>query len=198
MPRITRQKGSDFDLFISYWYDLSLLLEPVSFLYQHQIKSRVPRGIVNTHQHSPTKCTPAENKNMRNGLALLLADTDGASTAAGSLGVLTTDTQTPVVTQTTVGADLLQALEILTELAVQTVGQNLGVLAVGDVALSVEEPGGDLVLGGVLEDGDDTLEFFGGELTSAVSSQLLLLSNRHHSLHSLSRSLSLVDAVEID
>jgi hypothetical protein len=103
-----------------------------------------------------------------NGLALLLADTDGASTAAGSLGVLTTDTQTPVVTQTTVGADLLQALEILTQLAVQTVGQNLGVLAVDDVALSVEEPGGDLVLGGVLEDGDDTLEFFGGELTSAV------------------------------
>lgn len=140
----------------------------MSFLYQHQIKSRVPRGFV-THQHSPTKSTPAENKkDIHNGLALLLADTDGASAAASSLGVLTTDTETPVVTQTTVGADLLQALKILTELAVQTVGQNLGVLAIDDIALSVEEPGGDLVLGGVLEDGDDTLEFFGGELTSAV------------------------------
>lgn len=72
------------------------------------------------------------------------------------------------MTETTVGADLLQTLEVLTELAVQTVGQNLGVLAVGDVALSVEEPGGDLVLRGVLEDGDDTLELFGGQLTGTV------------------------------
>lgn len=151
----------------------------MSFLYQHQIKSRVPRGFV-THQHSPTKSTPAENKkDIHNGLALLLADTDGASAAASSLGVLTTDTETPVVTQTTVGADLLQALKILTELAVQTVGQNLGVLAIDDIALSVEEPGGDLVLGGVLEDGDDTLEFFGGELTSALAQiNIGLLANQ--------------------
>lgn len=101
-------------------------------------------------------------------LVLLLADTDGASTTTGGLGVLTADTETPVVTETTVGADLLQALEILTDLAVEGVGDDLGVLAIGDVALSVEEPGGDLVLGGGLEDGDDTLELFGGEFTSAV------------------------------
>lgn len=102
------------------------------------------------------------------GLALLLADTDGAATATGGLGVLSTDTETPVVTETTVGADLLQALEILTHLAVQVVGDNLGVLAIGDVALSVQEPGGDLVLGRVLEDGDDTLKLFGGKLTGAA------------------------------
>lgn len=72
------------------------------------------------------------------------------------------------MTQTSVGADLLQSLQILTELAVHTVGQGLVVLAVDDVALSVEEPGGDLVLGWVLDDGDDTLEFFGGELAGAV------------------------------
>lgn len=82
--------------------------------------------------------------------------------------MLTTDTETPVVTETTVRADLLQALEILTELGVDTVGDDLRVLAVGDVALSVEEPGGDLVLGGVLDDGDDTLEFFGGDITSTI------------------------------
>lgn len=101
-------------------------------------------------------------------LVLLLADTDGASTTTGGLGVLTADTETPVVTETTVGADLLQALEILTDLAVEGVGDDLGVLAIGDVALSVEEPGGDLVLGGGLEDSDDTLELFGGEFTSTV------------------------------
>jgi hypothetical protein len=102
------------------------------------------------------------------GLALLLADTDSAATATGGLGVLTTDTEAPVVTETTVRADLLQALKILTELAVQVVGDKLGVLAIGDVALSVQEPGGDLVLGRVLEDGDNTLELFGSKLTGAV------------------------------
>lgn len=66
------------------------------------------------------------------------------------------------------GADLLQALQILTELAVHTVGQDLVVLAIHNVALSVEEPGGNLVLGWVLDDGDNALEFFGGELASAV------------------------------
>jgi hypothetical protein len=82
--------------------------------------------------------------------------------------VLTTDTETPVVTETTVGADLLQALEILTELGVDTVGQDVRVLAIDNVALPVEEPGGDLVLGRVLDDGDDTLELFGSKLTSTL------------------------------
>ena len=72
------------------------------------------------------------------------------------------------MTETTVRADLLQALEILTELGVDTVGDDLRILAIGDVALSVEEPGGDLVLGRVLDDGDDTLEFFGGDITSTI------------------------------
>jgi len=70
------------------------------------------------------------------------------------------------VTETTVGTDLLEALKILTELGVDTVGQDLAVLAVDDVTLPVEEPRGNLVLGRVLDDGDDTLELFGGELTS--------------------------------
>jgi hypothetical protein len=82
--------------------------------------------------------------------------------------VLTTDTETPVVSETTVSADLLEALKILTELGVDTVGENVGVLAIDDIALSVDEPCRDLVLGGVLEDGDDSLELFGGELTSAL------------------------------
>lgn len=87
--------------------------------------------------------------------------------------MLTTDTETPVVTETAVRADLLQALKILTVLAVKTVGESVGVLAVNDVALSVEEPGGDLVLGGVLEDGDNTLEFFGGKFTSTIQTSPL-------------------------
>jgi hypothetical protein len=61
--------------------------------------------------------------------------------------VLTTDTEAPVVTETTVSADLLQALEIVTELGGDTVGEDLAVLAIDDITLPVEEPGGDLVCG---------------------------------------------------
>lgn len=108
---------------------------------------------------------------------LLLGDTDGAATAAGGLGVLTTDTETPVVAETTVSADLLEALKIVTELRVDTVGEDLRVLAVDNVALSVEEPGRDLVLRRVLDDGDDTLELFGGELTGTVYQNLLVMKS---------------------
>ena len=81
------------------------------------------------------------------------------------------------MTETTVGADLLQALEIVTELGVDTVGEDLSVLAVDNVALPVEEPGGDLVLGRGLEDGDDALELFGGELTSTKVGNLVSISS---------------------
>jgi len=64
------------------------------------------------------------------------------------------------------GADLLQAFQIITKLGVDTVGENLRVLAIDDITLTIEKPCWDLVLGGVLDDGDDSLEFFGGKLTS--------------------------------
>lgn len=87
-------------------------------------------------------------------LSLLLRHTDGPTATTGGLGVLTTYTETPVVSETPVGPDLLQALEILTELAVHTVGENLVVTAIDDIALSVEEPGRNLEVAGVLDDGD--------------------------------------------
>lgn len=90
--------------------------------------------------------------------------------------MLATDTQAPVVTETAVGADLLQALEVLTELGVQTVGDNLVVLAVGDVTLSVQEPRRDLVLGRGLEDGDDALKLFGGKLTGTGRKRTVSIS----------------------
>ena len=59
----------------------------------------------------------------------LLGDTDGLSSATGGLGVLTADTDAPVVTETAMGADLLKALQVLTELVVQEVGHHLVGLA---------------------------------------------------------------------
>lgn len=66
------------------------------------------------------------------------------------------------------GPDLLQSLQVVTQLAVHAIGEDLVVLAVHNVALSVEEPGWDLVLGRVLDNGDNALEFFGGKLAGAT------------------------------
>jgi len=99
---------------------------------------------------------------------LLLRHADGSSATASRLGVLATDTEAPVVTETTVGPDLLQALEIITELRVDTVGKNLRVLAVDNILLSVQEPRRDLVLSRVLHDCDDALQLLRRKFTSTL------------------------------
>jgi len=127
----------------------------------------------------------------RTPLTLLLANTNSPAPSAGSLGVLSTDTETPVVAETSVSTDLLQSLEVVTELGVDTVGENLEVLAVDNVALSVEEPGRNLVLGWVLDDGDDTLELFRGEFSGANRSvRILIFPTRSHATNRLLRSTS--------
>ena len=50
------------------------------------------------------------------------------------------------MTKTTMSANLLETLEIITELGIDTVGQDLRVLAIDDITLSVHEPGGDLAI----------------------------------------------------
>jgi len=101
--------------------------------------------------------------------ALLLGNTDSATMAARRLCMLATDFDAPVVTETTMSADLLQALEIFTELVFQTVRQNLSIFAITIVLLTVEEPVRDLVLPRVLDDGHDALDFFFRELTRALA-----------------------------
>lgn len=81
----------------------------------------------------------------RSRLSLLLGDTNSAAATTGRLGVLATYTETPVVSQAAVSADLLEALQVVTELGVDAVGEDLRVLTVDNVALPVEEPGRDLV-----------------------------------------------------
>lgn len=110
--------------------------------------------------------------------ALLLADTDRPAPPPGRLAVLAAHAQAPVVPQAAVRADLLEALEVLAQLRVDAVGEDLLVLARHDVALPVEEPGRDLVLRRVLDDGDDALEFFGGEFAGAGGGDGLVLWRR--------------------
>jgi hypothetical protein len=60
-----------------------------------------------------------------NHLTLLLADTNSPTSPTCSLRVLTSDSQTPVVSQTSMRPDLLQSLQVLTQLALHAVGQHL-------------------------------------------------------------------------
>jgi hypothetical protein len=113
-----------------------------------------PHSIQPMYPHSRTRST-----------TLLLGNTNSPTTSSSRLRVLSTNAEAPVVTETTMSTDLLQTLEIVTELGVDTVGENLGVLAIDDIALTIEEPGRDFILSRVLDDGDNSLEFFRGELT---------------------------------
>lgn len=105
---------------------------------------------------------------------LALEDTNSAATTASCAGVLTAHLESPVVTQTTVVAHALKALQILTGAGLQGVGDQLGVLAGGEVTLTVKHPHWDLELEWVLDDGHQLLDLLWGELTSAAENISLL------------------------
>ena len=69
------------------------------------------------------------------------------------------------MSQTTMSTDFLQSLKIITKFGVNTVGQNLRILAVDNILLSVQEPCRNLKLCGVLNDGNDALQFIGVEIS---------------------------------
>lgn len=82
--------------------------------------------------------------------------------------MLTSDLKTPEVSDTSVGSHLLESLNVVSQLGLQLVSKNVVVLTVSVVLLSVQEPGGDLVVGGVLHDGDNSLQLFLSQLTSSL------------------------------
>ena len=100
--------------------------------------------------------------------SLLLGDTEGAAGTASGFGALTTDLDTEIVTETSVLASLLHALEILTEAGVDVVRNELSPLAVTDAALSVEEPIRNVVLSGFGNNIGNLFNILLGEFTSAL------------------------------
>jgi hypothetical protein len=72
------------------------------------------------------------------------------------------------VSQTSVSSDLLQSFQIFSELGVDTVGDELRPGALADVSLSVEEPLGDVVVGGLSEDVVDLFDVGFNELTGSL------------------------------
>lgn len=53
---------------------------------------------------------------------------------------------TQEVSETSVTSDLLQSFQILSELGVQGVGDQLGIVTVSDISLSVQEPFGNVIV----------------------------------------------------
>jgi hypothetical protein len=82
--------------------------------------------------------------------------------------VLTTDTDVPVMTETSVTAGLLQTLNLLTVGGVQDIRNHLGGLTGGEVLLTIQEPGLDLELERVVAHSDDLVDLVSGHLTSAL------------------------------
>lgn len=66
-----------------------------------------------------------------------------AATARG-LGVLAADLEVPVVTETTMVAAALHALEVVAESDVQRIGGHVGGLAILEILATVQEPHRDL------------------------------------------------------
>ena len=98
----------------------------------------------------------------------LLRDTNSLSPTASGLGVLATNSETPVVPQTTVISDFLESLQVIPELHVESVGHNLGVLAILVVLLPVEEPIWDLELPWVGNHSHQIIKLSSTQFTSSL------------------------------
>merc|ERR1712033_22283 len=125
---------------------------------------------IDAKRQLPPKSSPSSSSLSGIGklASLLLGDTNSAATSSGRLRVLSAHAETPVVTKTPVGTDLLESLEVLTHLVVQAVGEDLTEFPVLDILLSVEEPVGDLVLTRIVHDRHDPLHLFLREFSSAL------------------------------
>ena len=74
------------------------------------------------------------------GSSLLSCDSQSLSSSTSGLCALTLDLKVPEVTETSVVAELLHALEILSESGIDHVGVKLSVGSLLDAPLSVQEP----------------------------------------------------------
>lgn len=101
--------------------------------------------------------------------SLLLGNSEGLAGSASGLGVLTLDLEAEVVTETSVLADLLHALQVLSETSVHHVGDKLTVGAVLDASLSVQEPLGNAVVSGLRENVTNSVHFFFREFSCSAA-----------------------------
>ena len=92
--------------------------------------------------------------------SLLSGNTEGLSASTGGLGSLSSNSVSPVMSETSMVLGLSHSLKILSHHGIQVVGNELGVTSVLWVLLSVEEPLWDVVIGWSSDDITDGLDFF--------------------------------------
>lgn len=91
-----------------------------------------------THRHTPWK------RELRR--SLLLGDSESSSGSSSGLCLLTSNLESPIVSETSVASDLLHSFQILSELGVQLIGDELSPCSFSDISLSVQEPFGNVVV----------------------------------------------------
>ena len=78
--------------------------------------------------------------------SLLSGDSQCSASSSSGLGLLTSDLDSPEMSETSVGSNLLQSFEILSELGIELIGYELRPGSFSDISLSVQEPLGDVVI----------------------------------------------------
>ena len=102
------------------------------------------------------------------GSSLLSGNTESLSASTGRLGSLSSNLDTPVVSETSMVLGLSHSLEILSETGIQVVGDKLSPGTVLWVLLSVQEPFWDVVLSWSGDDIGDNLDLVLNELSGSL------------------------------
>ena len=76
----------------------------------------------------------------------LLGDTDSLSSSTSRAGVLTSDSESEVVSKTLMKFNFLHSFQVLSHLGIPVVGNLVGESSVLGVLLSIEHPFGDVVV----------------------------------------------------
>ena len=100
-------------------------------------------------------------------MSLLSGNTKSAAASASGVGSLSSDLELPKVTETSMAADLLEALDVFTEFGVPAIADEVRPGSVSGVLLPVKEPFGNTVLRWPGEDVADLVDFSLSELSSA-------------------------------
>ena len=95
----------------------------------------------------------------------------------------TTHAKRTVVPQAPVSADFLEALEVLTQLHVEGVGNGLAELAIFGILLTVKHPIRDLELARILHDRHKPFNFLGGQLASPATNRKVYITENLNSKH---------------
>ena len=118
-----RADGNSADAPGRYWWNTQTKVNGT------QVNKQMGHPVDSPINHGPPYISHSSAVAQETKTLLLLGDSDGPAPSSGGLGVLTAHSDAPVVTKAAMRANLLQALEILSELVVQEVGHHLTGLA---------------------------------------------------------------------